>query len=200
MTDTAGDADGEKPERDVVWMTTAMLKAYSHPLRRKMLNLLRRQTYLRAADFAAQLDVPANSASFHLRVLADAGLIEEAPEKARDRRDRVWTGTKGAFNVGGPENPVPDEELGTVLIHSLAEDHQDVLRRIIAWSPEYVSGRAKEPHGAFTQRVLRLTVAEFEKVLEGFDRVIDEVEKDHDPNDPDGRYWQIDLVAADDQI
>lgn len=34
--------------------------------------------------------MPANQVSFHLRTLAKYGLIEEAPEEARDRRDRVW--------------------------------------------------------------------------------------------------------------
>lgn len=190
----------EEKDDDVVWMTTAMLKAYSHPLRRRMLKLLTRQRFLRAADFAAALDVPANNASFHLRVLADAGLIEEAPEQARDRRDRVWTATKGAFNVGGPESPVADEELGNVLIRSLAEEHQDVVRRVIAWSPEYVAGRASEAHGAFTQRTVRLTEPEFEQLLKQMDKAVDAAVTAHDENDPDGRFWQIDIVAADDQI
>lgn len=55
-----------------------------------MLSLLRRRDRLRAADIAEALGIAASTASFHLRVLADAGLIEEAPEHARDRRDRVW--------------------------------------------------------------------------------------------------------------
>ena len=44
----------------------------------------------RAADLAHDLGIPANQASFHLRQLAKYGLVEEAPELARDRRDRVW--------------------------------------------------------------------------------------------------------------
>ena len=36
------------------------------------------------------LDIPANQASFHLRQLAKYGLIEEDPDAARDKRDRVW--------------------------------------------------------------------------------------------------------------
>ena len=45
---------------------------------------------MRAADVARELGIPANQASFHLRQLAKYGLVEEAPEEARDRRDRVW--------------------------------------------------------------------------------------------------------------
>ena len=45
---------------------------------------------MRAADIARELGIPANQASFHLRQLAKYGLAVEAPELARDGRDRVW--------------------------------------------------------------------------------------------------------------
>ncbi|WP_454171386.1 helix-turn-helix domain-containing protein [Microbacterium maritypicum] len=185
---------------DPVWMTSAMLKAYSHPLRRQMIRLFSRRDFLRAADIAAELGVPANSASFHLRALADAGLIEEAPDKARDRRDRVWTGHKGALNVGGPESPVPDEALGVAVVAALVEDHQDLIRRVMAWTPEYVAGRTREVHAAFTQRTIRLTEAEFDDVMVKINDILSAADDAHDSADPDGRYWQMDLVVADDTI
>ncbi|AXL10836.1 transcriptional regulator [Microbacterium foliorum] len=185
---------------DQVWMTTAMLKAYAHPLRRQMIRLFARREHLRAADVAEDLGVAPNSASFHLRVLADAGLIEEAPEHARDRRDRVWKSRKGSINLGGPEHPVPDEALGTAMVRSLAEDHQEMMARVIAWTPEYLSGRATEIHAAFSQRMVRLTESEFDAVMERVQEVITEAVDAHDPNDPDGRPWQIDILAADDTI
>lgn len=196
MTEDAAKGTGDDP----VWMTSAMLKAYSHPLRRRILRLISRHEFLRAADIATELDVPANSASFHLRALAEAGLIEEAPDKARDRRDRVWTGRKGALNLGGPENPVADEALGVAVVSALVEDHQDLVRRVVAWTPEYVSGRTAEVHAAFTQRTIRLTEAEFEAVMGTINDALSAADDAHDDADPDGRYWQIDLVAADDTV
>ena len=185
---------------DPVWMTSAMLKAYSHPLRRQMIRLFSRRDFLRAADIAAELGVPANSASFHLRALADAGLIEEAPEQARDRRDCVWTGHKGPLNVGGPDSPVADEELGTAVIAALVEDHHDLMRRVTAWTPEYVAGRTTEVHAAFTQRTIRLTESEFDDAMVKINDVLSAADDAHDDADPAGRHWQIDLVAADDTI
>jgi len=90
--DCSGDRDviDEQQPPDVVRTTSARLKVYAHPTRRDMLTLFRRRDRLRAADIAEALGVAASTASFHLRVLADAGLIEEAPEHSRDRRDRVW--------------------------------------------------------------------------------------------------------------
>lgn len=185
---------------DPVWMTSAMLKAYAHPLRRQMIHLFARREHLRAADIAVELGAPANSVSFHLRVLADAGLIDESPEHARDRRDRVWKARKAALNIGGPENPVADEALGGVMLQGLADDHQELLRRVVAWSPEYVSGRSSEVHALFSQRTIRLTTAEFDAVAERIHEMLNEAAEAHDRSDPDGRHWQLDILAADDQI
>ena len=67
-----------------------ILRAIAHPARNRILSELYASGSLRAADVARILDIPANQASFHLRQLAKYGLIEEAPEEARDKRDRVW--------------------------------------------------------------------------------------------------------------
>lgn len=190
----------ERTEPTEVQATTAMLKAMAHPIRRRILRLLPRRTFVRAADVAAELGEPANKVSFHLRVLADAGLIVEAPEQARDRRDRVWTQTKKALTIGGPGQSVVDEELGNAVIAGLVEEHQDLLRRLLAWSPEYVAGRTTETHGTFIQRTLRLTPTEFEKLLVTLQEVMQAADDAHDPTDPDSRSWELDIVAADDSI
>ena len=67
-----------------------ILRAIAHPHRNRILSELHAAGPLRAADIARRIDIPANRASFHLRQLAKYGLIVEAPEQARDRRDRVW--------------------------------------------------------------------------------------------------------------
>lgn len=180
--------------------TSEMLKAYSHPLRRRIAKVIAGRGYARAADVAADLDVPANSVSFHLRVLADAGLIEEAPEHARDRRDRVWKATEGGWNVGSPEHPVADEALGGALMSALADDHIDLVRRVMAWAPEYVSGRSAEVHGTFSQSHLRLTPVQFRELERRIHEVIREVQDAQDQDDPDNRLWSLDILAADDTI
>jgi predicted ArsR family transcriptional regulator len=67
-----------------------VLRAIAHPVRNRILDELGAAGPMRAADIARVLDVPANQASFHLRQLAKYGLVVEAPEEARDGRDRVW--------------------------------------------------------------------------------------------------------------
>jgi predicted ArsR family transcriptional regulator len=73
-----------------------VLRAIAHPVRIRILDELSASGPFRAADIAGRLDVPANQASFHLRQLAKYGLVVEAPEEARDGRDRVWRATSEA--------------------------------------------------------------------------------------------------------
>lgn len=75
------------------------LRAFGHPLRQRILLELAWRDHARAADLAQALGEPANSISFHLRTLAAAGLVAEAPEHARDRRDRVWRRVADRFEV-----------------------------------------------------------------------------------------------------
>ena len=67
-----------------------MLRALAHPFRQRIIWELSVRKYGRAADLAAVMNEPANTISYHLRSLAKVGMVEEAPEFARDSRDRVW--------------------------------------------------------------------------------------------------------------
>lgn len=79
----------EMPE--VVKITEqGVLRAMAHPLRTRLYYTLLARGAARATDLARELDVPGNQVSFHLRLMAKYGLIQEAPEYARDKRDRVW--------------------------------------------------------------------------------------------------------------
>ena len=76
---------------DIPKMTDVrMLRGIAHPMRNRILEEMSAGGPMRAADVAERLGIPANQASFHLRQLAKYGLVEDAPELARDGRDRVW--------------------------------------------------------------------------------------------------------------
>lgn len=79
--------------QDVPIHDPRVLRAIAHPVRTAILGEIEAGGPVRAADVAQALDIPANQASFHLRQLAKYGLVEEAPEAARDKRDRVWKAT-----------------------------------------------------------------------------------------------------------
>lgn len=190
-----------QPADQVTVMTSAMLKALANPLRRRLVNELSRVDYARAADLAAACEVAANSVSFHLRVLAEAGLIEEAPEHARDRRERVWRIARiSTLELGNPQHPLQDEAAGAAFTQLVVDEHHDLLRRMLAWGPEYTQGRDDQVRGTFVQRRMRLTRAEFMAAMDRVAEVLDEAVRAHDSASPDSHYWQMDILAADDTI
>ncbi|MHA7135205.1 helix-turn-helix domain-containing protein [Oerskovia turbata] len=94
----------------------AALRAIAHPVRQRILSELAALGHARAADLAQAIDEPANSVSFHLRVLAKAGMIAEAPEHARDRRERVWANVAERYLVDPGEPEVVREIVRPALV------------------------------------------------------------------------------------
>ena len=98
-------ANAESPDSDStstpskgVFATRDQLRAMAHPLRMQIVERVGRRGTARAADIAADLGIAANSVSYHLRTLARGGVIVEAPEASRDKRDRVWKLAQSEFS------------------------------------------------------------------------------------------------------
>jgi len=77
------------PERDIVRATPEQVRAMVHPLRIRILDALREEGTSTATRLAALLGESSGATSYHLRVLAEAGVIEEDPERG-NARDRWW--------------------------------------------------------------------------------------------------------------
>ncbi|MGC2175678.1 MAG: winged helix-turn-helix domain-containing protein [Acidimicrobiales bacterium] len=67
-----------------------VIAAMTHPLRRRLLSLLRLDGPSTVGVLAQQTGQAPGNISHHLKALAAAGLVEEVPELARDRRERWW--------------------------------------------------------------------------------------------------------------
>ncbi|WP_204055391.1 ArsR/SmtB family transcription factor [Microbispora corallina] len=67
-----------------------VLAALSHPLRRRLMDILKVDGPSTASVLAERTGQAVANVSHHLRVLGACDLIEEAPELARDRRERWW--------------------------------------------------------------------------------------------------------------
>lgn len=180
-------------------MSLEMLRALAHPTRRRILRVLPGLESARASDVARTLDIPVNQASFHLRTLGAAGLIQEAPEAARDRRDRVWRATPGTLSLGSPDAPMSDPELAAAVEQGYLDDHLELVRRVNAQGREYQSGRDRAVHGTMQAMTARLTEEEFIKVISEFSHRVEELTLAHRRDDVGVRTWQLHLVAGDDQ-
>src|SRR5262249_11548655 len=67
------------------------LRAYAHPIRLKLVGLLRRTGPLTATQAGEKIGESAANCSFHLRQLAKFGLVEEAG--GGKGRERPWRAT-----------------------------------------------------------------------------------------------------------
>jgi predicted ArsR family transcriptional regulator len=140
-----------------------ILRAIAHPMRNRILGELVAAGHLRAADVAEVLGIPANQASFHLRQLAKYGLVEAAPELARDGRDRVW-------------RPVHEHGL-TLEVEAMAKDPGgkeavSVWRRHAAAEAKaaidraYTRTKSRDVHVMISDDWVRLTKAEAKELAE----------------------------------
>ena len=84
-------APARKRDHPVQTLTDARaLTALANPSRARMIDALAVDGPSTASALAARTGQAVGSASHHLKVLDQAGLVEQAPELARDRRERWW--------------------------------------------------------------------------------------------------------------
>ena len=193
----------DRPQTRNVRLSSPMLKAVSHPLRRRILELMHEDVPRRAADLAELVDAPANSVSFHLRQLARAGLIVEAPEHARDRRDRVWMAAGSGYVVPTPAEPVEpeDEMVLRAFMDQEALDLHDVISRVTAWVPDWSSGREKRPRATIQTGLLELTDEDVRWLSERMGELMREaIERSQRPTEESRRLWRMVGILADDSL
>ena len=165
--------------------TTEVLKAVSHPLRRKILSTLERMGHARATDLAEELGVSVGSVSFHLHTLGSARLIEEAPKYARDRRDRVWKPTGRSLSFGAPGTPEEDEALTLAVVATEFEDHQALVERLTRNVPDIMTSDDERIHGTMMNMRLRASHDRMEKLLDEVTSLVQEARGEVDEDDPE---------------
>jgi len=107
------------PARDVV-TDAASLQGLAHPVRLRLLGLLRRDGPSTASKLADELGISSGLSSYHLRQLAAAGHIVPAESGERRGRERWWAAARRSTHVGPP--PAGDAEAA-----ALTADYLDVV-------------------------------------------------------------------------
>lgn len=141
----------------------AVLRAMAHPARLAILDYITAGREATATEAAEISGLSPSATSYHLRELAKAGLIEEAPGRG-DGRERVWRRRTGQFNVD-PENPnSPESRQATMALVDAVLAHEDVqVRRWFAKISEQ-PGRWSDAVGMYNTRVL-VTAEELRTVV-----------------------------------
>lgn len=107
-------------ERQVPDVT--QLKALSHPVRLRILGLLRTLGPATASQIARRLGVNSGATSYHLRQLAEHGFIEEAPDLGT-RRERWWRAVSQVTSVPEPSEPDDEGRDATDAFHQMVVAH-----------------------------------------------------------------------------
>jgi DNA-binding transcriptional ArsR family regulator len=74
------------------------MRALANPLRLQLLALLRRDGPHSVGELSTLADAAPGSVSYHLATLEQFGFVEQAPELARDGRERWWRAAHDSTN------------------------------------------------------------------------------------------------------
>jgi len=147
-----------------------VLRAVAHPIRNRILAELEAGGPMRAADIAERVEIPANQASFHLRQLAKYALVEEAPELARDGRERVWrTASPAGWSISLHDLEKAPGGTAAVAVYrrqAAAEAHRMVDK---TYEP-----RDPDVHRMFSDQAVRLTQDEAREFGEALNDLVEQ--------------------------
>lgn len=142
------------------------LKALAHPLRMQLYRGLTVARVATASQLAEQVDEAVSLVSYHLRKLAEHGLIEEAEPQTADGRERWWQPASEGLSIRDEDfSDAPEKAAAHASASRLfAEQRMDMYRRHlderVHWGPEW--NRASES----SESALRLTVGELAELTE----------------------------------
>ncbi|MFF2008305.1 helix-turn-helix domain-containing protein [Streptomyces sp. NPDC058195] len=115
------------PERDIE-LGTAALRVLAHPLRLRVLALLRERGPATATRIAEALGINPGAASYHLRRLAAGGLIVEEPDRGTGR-ERWWKAAHRQSVHDPATATAKQRETGRAYTRTVAMAAADRLRR-----------------------------------------------------------------------
>jgi predicted ArsR family transcriptional regulator len=178
MSDRPENTERANRERTELRDAQAM-RAYAHPLRRKLVALLRRFGPQTATQAAKALDDNVPNCSFHLRQLEKYGLVERVP--GADHRERPWRAvtmaTSWSSGSDDPDMRAAADQLTASLLTTYFDAARDWLRDRDQDTSEW-----REVTGTSDQ-MLHVTADELAGVIRDIEAVLDRyVDRQSDPS------------------
>ncbi|TGN63443.1 ArsR family transcriptional regulator [Nocardioides eburneiflavus] len=148
----------------------AGLRALSHPVRLRMLGLLRTEGPATATTLARRLDLNTGATSYHLRQLAQHGFIEEDAERG-NARDRWWRASHEATRTDfrTQEQGAEDVEAYLATVAQLYGERLRVAVAEMAFVPEQW-----RTVGTLSDWELRLTPAQADALVQQLVRLVED--------------------------
>lgn len=144
-----------------------VLSALAHPLRRRLLDVLKVDGPATVGTLARRTGEAVGSVSHHLGVLGDCGLVEIAPELARDRRERWWRVVSPGVRWSSSE--LAERDPASVEVARAAEslNLERQIAHVRAWFAAHdEAGRPWQDASFSTDHWLRLSAGELHELAE----------------------------------
>ena len=164
----------------------AGLRALSHPVRLRMLALLRTEGPATATTLAARLGLNTGATSYHLRQLAQHGFVVDDHERG-DGRDRWWQAAHRATVTHPAKASTPEEQ----------DTYDAYLQAVAIWNTEQLQRAVEERRvlplawqdaSTFSDWQLHLTPERARELTDRLRAVVDEFDEDPADSDDAGSF------------
>lgn len=109
---------------ETVHLDRHLVRALAHPMRNRMLGLLRVYGPQTATTLAGRLGVNSGATSYHLRQLAEAGLVVEDDSRG-NARDRWWKSAHQSTQFDPTELLDEEPELAMGFLHGIGQTYAE---------------------------------------------------------------------------
>jgi predicted ArsR family transcriptional regulator len=115
-----------------------MIRALAHPARMEIWMHVRLDGPTTATECAEVAQLSPSACSYHLRVLARYGFVEQDPDSTVDRRQRPWRAKISSFSLSaGPDVTPAAREAGRLLAAFASESATDLKQSYLDRQAEY---------------------------------------------------------------
>lgn len=167
----------------------ATLKAFGHPLRMRLYGALYLRGTATASHLAEDLDdgTAVSLISYHLRKLAEHGLIEEAEHEGGDGRERWWKPAQESLRIDSadfrdtPEGSAAHTALSRVMHEQRRDHYLRFLDQRAGWSADW-----QDAHDS-SDFLARLSPDELKELSAELHDVVERYVQRGKTADPEGR-------------
>lgn len=156
-------------------LTAPLLRALAHPMRTQIMAALQRFGPSTATGLAERLGVNTGATSYHLRQLAEAGLVMEDTERG-NARDRWWKAAFRGTRIDDIDLVRSEPDLTTTFMHNIARENTANLVRFIDELPTLPA--SWQEASTMDNYTLHLSARQLRELLERLEAVIDEYRTD----------------------
>lgn len=175
--------------REIIHLDSRTIKVLAHPLRMRLLALLRIEGPSTATELAEKTSHNSGDTSYHLRQLAKVGLVEEQPDMG-NKRQRFWKASQHGMSWRDTEH---DDDPDA---HAAADWLTRHLHRQYGrWVDDWLDARSEWPaewRDAADQSDFGVTVTPDQ--LQELNRRIREICKEYETDNPDEDAEKVSLI------